>query len=90
MPFLVSIDFHHAPRFEHPDFDAALTEAVRLSKDPKFKHANIRILEEVAVIPRGGVTTRQAKISITKPGTAVRLDTLLDLGLLDSLSKDRA
>jgi hypothetical protein len=82
MAFLVSVDFQNAPRFEHPDFDSAMIEAVRLSKLPQYKTSNIRVLEEVVVIPRGGPTTRQKKLQLKRPDVTVSLETALQLGWL--------
>ena len=82
MAYMVSVDYTRAPIFEHSDFEAALTEAIRLSKLPQFKTANIRVLEEVVVIPRGGVNTRQEKLVVKSRDVSITLGKALDLGLL--------
>jgi hypothetical protein len=48
--FMVSIDGTQAPRFSHPSFENALTEAVRL-RNSGHHNKPIRILQQIAMIP---------------------------------------
>lgn len=48
MGYLISVDGKSAPTHEHPAFSVAVAEANRLASLPENKHAQIRILKQVA------------------------------------------